>query len=316
MTRTSAQTWETADLAHPKAAGADLAVALVQIGVEQAWEDPQALERNTRKLIEWYDSVADDVDLAVFPELALTGYIPLKGYDQKRKRILYEVSLECRREAVPRLIAATRGRRASVVAGFMEPSRMRNEMFNSVALCEDGVCLAVHRKIHLPVEENHYFVPGKDVTVVDSRHGRIALLICYDMLFPESARIAALRGAELLCISSNWLAIADLERLAEIFPVARALEGQMHVVFVNGVGEAHVRGRTWSFFGKSRAVAASGRVVDVAGTGEGCLRAVLKREELARAADVFPLLRDRRPDTYADLVRPSAHHVLSERKEA
>lgn len=253
-----------------------------------------------------YERVADEVDLVVFPELALTGYIPLKGYDQARKHILYDVALRCARVALPRLAEAARGRRASLVVGLMEPARMRHEMFNSLALLEDGEVLAVHRKIHLPVEENHYFVPGEQVTVAASRHGRIALLVCYDMLFPESARAAALQGAELLCISSNWLAISDLERLGEVIPVARALEEQMHVVFVNGVGDVEVRGRTWTFFGQSRAVSATGRVVGVAGGQEECLRVVLEREDLARAAGVFPLLRDRRPSTYGELVRPLA----------
>ena len=291
-------------------ARSDAVVELAQVAVEQCWDDPAALERNTAKLAAWYERAADDVDLVAFPELALTGYIPLKGYDQARKRTLAEVAERCRHEALPALTEATRGRRASLAVGFMEPAQMRHEMFNALAFIENGERLGVHRKIHLPVEENHYFVPGEEVTVVDSRLGRVALLICYDMLFPESARIAALRGAEVLCISSNWLAIADLERLADVLPAARALEGQMHVLFVNGVGEATVRGRTWRFFGKSRAVAASGQVLDTAGEGEEGLRVVLEREALDRASDVFPLLRDRRPQTYADLVRPSADFAV------
>lgn len=287
-------------------APAGVEVALVQIAAEQCWADPTGLDRNLAKVLDRYAEVADSTDLAVFPELALTGYIPLKGYDQRRKRVLYELGLRCHREALPALAAATRGRRASLVVGLIEPAQMRHEMFNSLALIEDGEVLAVHRKIHLPVEENHYFTPGEDVTVADSRHGRIALLVCYDMLFPESARVAALRGAELLCISSNWLAISDLERLGEILPVARALEEQMHVVFVNGVGPVEVRGRTWHFYGKSRAVSATGQVVAQAGGEEEHVTALLSREDLGRAADVFPLLRDRRPQTYGDLVQPLA----------
>jgi predicted amidohydrolase len=295
----------------------DLTVELAQVGVEQCWADPGALERNTRKLVDWYERAADDTDLVAFPELALTGYIPLKGYDQARKRTLYEVALRCQHEALPALAERTRGRRASLAVGFMEPAQMRHELFNSLAFLEDGELLGVHRKIHLPVEENHYFVPGEDVTVVDSRCGRVALLVCYDMLFPESARIAALRGAEILCISSNWLAIEDLEQLAEVLPTARALEEQLHVLFVNGVGEASARGRTWSFFGKSRAVAASGELLGKAGREEERVRVVLERDQLARAAAVFPLLRDRRPQTYADIVRPSADFAaLTDRRRA
>jgi predicted amidohydrolase len=232
----------------------------------------------------------------------LTGYIPLKGYDQAKKQVLAEVSARSVGEALPALVAATKGRRAAMVVGFMEPTSARYEMHNSVALIEDGAILGVYRKMHLPVEENHYFIPGDDVVVVDCRAGRVGLSICYDIVFPESARLAALRGAEILCVPSNWLAIADLQRLGDVLPVARALEQQMHVVFVNGVGELEVRGRKWNLYGASTIVNATGEQVVRAGNGEEMIKGFLASEKLRDAARVFPIMRDRRPDAYGDLV--------------
>jgi len=281
-------------------AGKDIRIA--QISAEQCWADPSALERNTAKVVEWYERAADDADLVVFPELTLTGYIPLKGYDQKRKLILAGVAQRVAAEALPRLVAATQGKRAALVVGFMEPSTMRNEIYNSIALLQDGAVLGVYRKMHLPVEENHYFVPGDGPVVVDCRAGRVGLIICYDLVFPEAARLAALQGAELLCVPSNWLAIEDLQRLGATLPVARALEEQMHVVFVNGVGGLEVRGRTWNLYGTSTIVSATGAVVARGGSGEEMIAGTLADEDLATAANVFPLLRDRRPDAYGDLV--------------
>jgi N-carbamoylputrescine amidase len=187
----------------------------------------------------------------------------------------------------------------------MESSSMRHEMHNSVALCQDGEILAVYRKVHLPVEENHYFVPGDRDVVVDTRIGRVALSICYDLVFPESARAAALQGAEILLVCSNWLGIANLPRLGAVLPVARALEEQLHVVFVNGVGELEVRGRRWNLFGASTVVSATGAVVAAAGPDEQVLDAQLWCSDLDEAALVFPVLRDRRPDVYAPLTTPS-----------
>jgi predicted amidohydrolase len=178
---------------------------------------------------------------------------------------------------------------------------MRNEMYNAIALIEDGRVLGVYRKMHLPVEENHYFVPGDEAVVAACRAGRVGLTICYDIVFPESARLAALQGAEILCAPSNWLAIEDLQRLGEVLPVARALEQQMHVIFVNGVGELEVRGRKWQLYGGSRIVSATGRVVAQGGNGEQILNGLLTAEDLANAANVFPILRDRRPDAYGAL---------------
>lgn len=202
---------------------------------------------------------------------------------------------------VPSIAEVTTGRRASLVVGMLEPSSMRNEMFNASGMFEGGELIAVHRKMHLPVEENHYFVPGDRVVVADSRLGRVGLLVCYDLLFPEAARLAALQGAELLCVISNWLDIANLCDLGRILPPARALENQMHVVFVNGVGELEARGRSWSLYGRSMIVAATGDVRATAGSASETVTAQLAGADLSAASGVFPVLRDRRPDAYAPL---------------
>ena len=104
-----------------------IAVTVAQIATEQCWADPSALARNTAKLEQWYGQAADDADLVVFPELVLTGYIPLKGYDQKRKQTLSVVANQVVDHALPKLVAATHDRRAAMVVGFMEPSTMRHE---------------------------------------------------------------------------------------------------------------------------------------------------------------------------------------------
>jgi len=279
-------------------------ITLAQISVEQAWEDPKAVTRNTDKILNRYLSVADSTDLVVFPELSLTGYIPLKGYDQRRKRLLAEVAQRSIEDELPRLLSATQDRRAALVVGTMEPSVMRNEIYNSVLYIELGATLGLYRKIHLPVEENHYFVPGTEVVVIDSSVGRVALSVCYDMMFPEVSRLAALRGAEMLLVPSNWLDMANLRRTGEVLPVARAIEGQMHVVFVNGVGDLSVRGRSWPLFGRSCMVSATGEVVVTCGPDEELLTAKLTRADLEAASDVFPVLRDRRPELYGELTTP------------
>lgn len=288
----------------------DLEVAIAQIPARQAWADPGAVAANADVIADIYSDLANRVDLVVFPELALTGYIPLKGYDQRRKRILAGAAREAATTHLNRLVDATKGRRAALVVGLMEPASMRDEFHNSVALAEDGQLRAVYRKIHLPVEENHYFLPGDQVVVAETRAGRIALLICYDLLFPEVSRMASLAGADVLVVVSNWLDIAHLRKLGEVLPVARALEGHMHVVFVNGVGELEARGRRWSLYGGSRLVTARGEVVAVAGEDEEVLVGTLPGADLDGASDVFSVMRDRRPDVYTRLVEGASAFAL------
>ncbi|MDE1674876.1 carbon-nitrogen hydrolase family protein [Nocardia gipuzkoensis] len=279
-------------------------VTVAQTSSAQAWADPDAIQFNASKTATIYDSWADSADLVIFPELNLSGYIPLKGYDQQRKLALCRAAQRCVGEKLPALASATAGRRAGLIVGFMEPSIMRNEMHNSIALLADGEIRGVYRKMHLPVEENHYFVPGESVTVIDTPAGRVGLAICYDLVFPEVARLAALQGAEILVVASCWAALSNLMRYAEVLPVARALEEQMHVVFANGVGELQVRGRTIKLFGGSRVVTAAGDVISMAGGGEEEIGVTLARSVLDEAADTFPILRDRRPAAYRPLAQP------------
>jgi predicted amidohydrolase len=288
----------------------DLEVAIAQMPARQAWTDPEAVTVNAKSIGDTYSDLADRTDLVVFPELALTGYIPLKGYDQRRKRILAAAARQAATVELHRLVELTRGHRALLVVGLMEPASMRNEFHNSLALAEDGELRAVYRKIHLPVEENHYFLPGDQVVVAETRLGRIALLICYDLLFPEVSRIASLEGTDVLVVASNWLDLAHLRRLGEILPVARALEGHTHVVFVNGVGELEARGRRWSLYGGSRLITARGEVVAVAGEEEEVVIGILPGADLDRASDVFPVMRDRRPDVYGPLVARASSFAL------
>jgi len=284
----------------------DINVALVQMPARQAWADEEAVEANTEKIKSIYQMYADEVDLVVFPELAVTGYIPLKGYDQRRKRILSAAAEQAAHKSLPQLREATAGRRAVLVVGLMEPAAMRHEFYNSVAVLDDGDLSAIYRKIHLPVEENHYFLPGDEVMVVETRAGVIAPMICYDLLFPEVTRIAALRGADVIVMVSNWLDIAHLRRLGEVLPVARALESHTHVIFVNGVGDLEARGQRFTLFGRSRAVSATGEVVAEADDAEGVLVATLPGADLDAASDVFPVMRDRRPMVYRPLIAPAS----------
>jgi predicted amidohydrolase len=288
----------------------DVTVALAQIPASQAWTDEGAVGKNTEQIRSVYELHADEADLVVFPELALTGYIPLKGYDQHRKRILAAAAAEAAGGSLPLLGEATRGRRAVLMVGLMEPATMRHEFYNSVAVIDDGELAAVYRKIHLPVEENHYFTPGDQVVVTQTRAGVVAPLICYDLLFPEVTRIAALRGAEILVMASNWLDIAHLRRLGEVLPMARALESHAHVVFVNGVGDLEARGHRFALYGRSRAVTATGALAAEADDTEQVLVATLPGADLDAASEVFPVMRDRRPEVYLPLADPSSQFAL------
>ncbi len=143
-------------------------------------------------------AIANGAQIVVVPELVNSGYV-------------FESVDEATAAATPAdgellqgwAAEAARGD-AIVIGGFCELGS-DGRVFNSLALVDSSGVLAVYRKIHLWDREVLWFTPGEEpAPVVDTRHGRIGLGICYDIEFPELTRGLALQGAELLAFPTNW----------------------------------------------------------------------------------------------------------------
>ncbi|MGH3633976.1 MAG: nitrilase-related carbon-nitrogen hydrolase, partial [Mycobacterium sp.] len=111
---------------------------------------------------------------------------------------------------------------------------------NSAVIIEDGEVLTVYRKAHLWDAEPRYFTPG-DVApeVVPTSLGRLATMICYDLEFPEYARLPALAGAQLLAAPTNWPtepAPADATPIEIVRVQANAAVNRMCVAACDRVG--------------------------------------------------------------------------------
>lgn len=141
------------------------------------------------------DALRPGVDLAVFPETALSGYF-LEG-------AVREVALSAA-ELVALLGAPPAGCGCDVALGFYE--RRRRGVYNSMAYLspEDAAYRVahVHRKVFLPTyglfEERRFVSPGPDVRAFDTRFGRVGMLVCEDMWHSLPASALALDGADVL----------------------------------------------------------------------------------------------------------------------
>lgn len=92
----------------------------------------------------------------------------------------------------------------TVAGGFAELAE-DGGVYNSLAIVDGAGLLAVYRKTHLWDREKLWFAPGEEVPpVVETAVGRVGLLICYDLEFPENIRSLALRGAEVVTVATNW----------------------------------------------------------------------------------------------------------------
>jgi predicted amidohydrolase len=136
------------------------------------------------------DAVGRGADVVVLPELALSGYV-----------------FEDAAEALPsplESLAAWGDAGAVVVGGFVEQGR-DGVLFNSAAVVDAGGVRAVYRKVHLWDREALWFTPGSEPPpVVETAVGRVAPMVCFDLFFAEWVRVAALAGAQLLCVPGNW----------------------------------------------------------------------------------------------------------------
>ena len=132
-----------------------------------------------------------------------------------------------------------------IVGGFCETAG--GELYNSAALVDSGGLRCVYRKAHLWDEESLWFTPGSAAPpVVATRFGQIAVMICYDLEFPEWVRLPALDGAQLLCAPTNWPAFPrpEGERPAEIVRVqADAAVNRMFIAACDRTGAE--RGVDW-----------------------------------------------------------------------
>ncbi|MCE5387945.1 MAG: N-carbamoylputrescine amidase [Acidithiobacillus sp.] len=187
-----------------------------------------------------------------------------------------------------------------------------NCYFNSVLTFDaDGRELGLYRKAHIPdgpgYQEKFYFSPGDTgFQVFPSRFGRLGVGICWDQWFPETARILALQGAEILLFPtaigsepkapelnsrSHWTRVMQGHAAANILPVVAA----------NRIGQEVGRDATITFYGGSFICDGTGEIVAMADQEEGIIEATLDLAAIARHRLDWGLFRDRRPDLYASL---------------
>jgi 5-aminopentanamidase len=183
-------------------------------------------------------AAAQGASVVVLPELVSSGYVFDSRADAKASAEAADgetITLWAR-------LAADHG--VVIVGGFCETTAS-GELFNSAALVDPGGLRAVYRKAHLWDKERLWFSSGSTAPpVIPTLFGRIAVMICYDLEFPEWVRLPALDGAQLLCAPVNWPAFPrpDGERPAEIVRVqADAAVNRMFIAACDRTGEERVK---------------------------------------------------------------------------
>ena len=241
----------------------------MKLGVFQAACGGLGLEERMAQLDRALDGQA--LDLVVCPELFATGY-----HIEADHRDLGE-------PAEGRYFRAfndmAKNHRCAIAYGYPEAA---GPTFNSAAVVgADGPLLANHRKrlASSGSFEEASFANGETQTMFEVGGVRVAVAICYEIEFPETARAAALAGADLLIVPT---ALVDAwPVVAECVVPARAFENGLWVAYANHGG----RELTHDYLGGSRIVAPDGSVAAVAGRDETLLVATINKQAVTRARD-------------------------------
>jgi len=204
-----------------------------------------------------------------------------------------------------------------IVASLFE-RRAAGLYHNTAAvLGPDGEIAGLYRKMHIPDDplyfEKYYFTPGDlGFNSIETPHGRLGVLVCWDQWYPEGARIAALSGADLLVYptANGWhpsekaqYGAAQLDAWRTI-QRAHAIANGIYVAAVNRVGYEGPPEHGLEFWGSSFVADPFGQVIAQASCDqEEILVAECDPHRMEEVRRNWPFLRDRRIDAYAPILK-------------
>jgi len=213
----------------------EINVALVQVGC-RAGEKEYNIELMERKIIEAKERGAN---LILFPELSLTGYVPLPH--------LHNAAEPIPGPSIRYLEEITEKEGIHVILGMLEQSREGHTPFSTAVVLGPKGFIGKYRKRQFQLEDQ--------APVFGTPIGKIGLIISYDIFFPEISRLLMLKGAQLIiCISASPTV---QRKLFETFTVARAAENNVFLAYVNLTGS----GDKLQFYGGSRIIAPNGDII-------------------------------------------------------
>jgi predicted amidohydrolase len=264
-------------------------VALAQISCERGDK-----EANIQKIAEYTEEAKQqDAELVVFPELSLTGYA--------LRDELYELAERIPGPSTTAVEKIAQKTKVHIVFGMPELSeKTQATIYNTAVLIGPKGLVGKYQKMYLPThsvfEEKRYFRQGYRVGTFETELGKLGLIICYDIFFPEVSRLTRLEGAQLIICPSASPAVR--RTFFETLTVARAIENTAFLAYVNLVGVED----GLQFWGGSRLIGPNGKVIAQAKYDEEDLAlGEVNYADIRHVETFVPTLKDLRPELFDDL---------------
>jgi len=238
-----------------------------KVGICQFKPELMQIEKNLAKMESVLGSTS--ADLIVLPELAASGY--LFNSEEEVQNIAEDPNDGPTATLFKRL---AKQRNTSYVIGFAE--KAGNGIYNSAMLVNPDNSVHIYRKTHLFFEEKRWFKAGDTGFKVfrAKNNVKIGLMICFDWIFPESARSLALAGAQIIAHPANLVLPWCQQAM-----ITRSLENGVFSLTSNRIGKEKNRNNVLNFTGMSQIVDTKGQII----------HRVNKNEESVFITEIDPL---------------------------
>ncbi len=202
-------------------------------------------------------------DLVVLPELATSGYL---FTNQREMEPLSAPAKSGRIADFFRNLSAREN--CGIVSGFLE--KKADSFYNSQMFVQPNGKIEIYRKTHLFFDEKELFKPGDTgFNVFEFNGTKLGLMICFDWIFPESARTLTLKGTEIICHSAN-LVLPFCQKAM----ITRSIENRVFTITANRIGTEKNAGQELTFTGMSQITSPKGEILAQATEDEEILKVV------------------------------------------
>lgn len=268
----------------------EIRLALCQMNVI---DNKEANIKNARMMIT--ESVSENADFIVLPEMFNCPYSNDKfieyAEEENNSFTLNEIS------------SLAQDNQVYILAGSI-PEKENDKLFNTSYLFDkSGDIIAKHRKMHLfdidvkgkiTFKESDVLTAGDDFTIADTEFGKIGIGICYDVRFPELARIMVENGALILFYPGAFNLTTGPAHWELLFR-SRALDNQVYCV---GVAPALNKDASYHSFGHSIIANPWGEILAEADEKENLIICEIDLDEIKKVREELPLLKNKREDLY------------------
>ncbi len=252
-------------------------------------------EKNLKKIISYISKAASkNATLCAFPE-----FMMFYTDSSQTSKQLANLSETIKGNFVTTIAKTAKENHIQVVGSFYEKSRKKDRVYDtSFVINESGKVTSTYRKIHLydalGFRESDKMISGSYIAKpVKTSLGKIGMMICYDLRFPEMSRSLAVSGAEVLVAPSAWVKGNMKEEHWITINKTRAIENGCYVIAPDQVGNIYC--------GRSIVVDPYGKILLDMRKKQGIGFTNIDLNKVKQIRKILPLLKNRRTDIYSTL---------------